>query len=130
MDMYLFFQFISFLAAPLKNAIDWASVGPNCWGNKAAAVASAGGGFESFDDRRSHDHLRQVGVFLDLHFINKPKFLLNTSQDPAKFDSDGNLIDAEAKEKLKGVLVALRDFTLRLKNQRMKQYMCCLVCYS
>ncbi|EEF49551.1 NADPH:quinone oxidoreductase, putative [Ricinus communis] len=101
------------IAAPLKNAIDWASLAPNCWGDKAAAMLSAGGGFGG---GRSQYHLRQVGVFLDLHFINKPEFFLNAFQPPAKFDSDGNLIDAEANERLKGVLVALRDFSLRLKN--------------
>ncbi|XP_050231068.1 NAD(P)H:quinone oxidoreductase-like [Mercurialis annua] len=101
------------IAVPLKNAIDWASLAPNCWGDKAAAIISAGGGFGG---GRSQYHLRQVGVFVDLHFINRPEFFLNAFQSPAKFDSDGNLIDAEAEEKLKTILVALRDFTLRLKN--------------
>ncbi|OAY53384.1 NADPH:quinone oxidoreductase [Manihot esculenta] len=99
------------LSAPLKNAMDWASLPPNCWGDKTAAVVSAGGGFGG---GRSHYHLRQIGVYLDLHFINKPEFFLNAFQSPAKFDDDGNLIDAETKERLKEILVALRDFTLRL----------------
>ncbi|OAY53383.1 NADPH:quinone oxidoreductase [Manihot esculenta] len=98
-------------SAPLKNAMDWASLPPNCWGDKAAAVVSAGGGFGG---GRSHYHLRQIGVYLDLHFINKPELFLNAFQPPAKFDDDGNLIDAETKERLKEILVALRDFTLRL----------------
>ncbi|KAJ9190560.1 hypothetical protein P3X46_001747 [Hevea brasiliensis] len=101
------------LTAPLKNAIDWASLAPNCWGDKAAAVVSAGGGFGG---GRSQYHLRQIGVYLDLHFINKPEFFLNVFQPPAKFDDDGNLIDAEAKQRLKEILVALRDFTLRLQK--------------
>ncbi|XP_021629039.1 NADPH:quinone oxidoreductase [Manihot esculenta] len=101
------------LTAPLKNAIDWASLAPNCWGDKAAAVVSAGGGFGG---GRSQYHLRQIGVYLDLHFINKPEFFLNAFQPPAKFDNDGNLIDAEDKQKLKEILVALRDFSLRLEK--------------
>ncbi|KAL7607401.1 NAD(P)H:quinone oxidoreductase [Lactuca sativa] len=101
------------VTAPLKNAIDWASRPPNVWADKAAAVVSAGGGFGG---GRSQYHLRQIGVFLDLHFINKPEFVLNAFQPPAKFDSDGNLIDPQSKERLKSVLLSLRDFTLRLQK--------------
>ncbi|CAL1394439.1 unnamed protein product [Linum trigynum] len=101
------------VSAPLKNAIDWASRTPNCWGGKAAAIVSAGGGFGG---GRSHYHLRQIGVYLDLHFINKPEFFLNAFAPPAKFDSNGNLIDAEATEKLKDVLLSLRSHALRLKG--------------
>ncbi|KAJ8774254.1 hypothetical protein K2173_009685 [Erythroxylum novogranatense] len=100
------------VTAPLKNAIDWASRPPNCWADKAAAVVSAGGGFGG---ARSQYHLRQIGVFIDLHFINQPEFFLKAFAPPAKFDSDGNLIDSEAKEKLKQVLISLYAFSLRLK---------------
>ncbi|KAJ9567584.1 hypothetical protein OSB04_003550 [Centaurea solstitialis] len=96
----------------LKNAIDWASRPPNVWANKAAAVVSVGG---SYGGGVAQYHLRQVGVFLDLHFINKPEFSLNAFKPPAKFDDDGNLIDREAKDRLKLVLVSLKDFTLRLR---------------
>ncbi|KAG8656639.1 hypothetical protein MANES_04G158700v8 [Manihot esculenta] len=98
-------------SAPLKNAIDWASIPPNSWGDKAAAIVSVGG---DFGGGRSQYPLRQLGVFLDIHFINKPEVFLNVFQPPAKFDDDGNLTDAEGKERLKEILVALRDFTLRL----------------
>ncbi|MFQ6657134.1 hypothetical protein Gotur_028558, partial [Gossypium turneri] len=98
--------------APLKNALDWASRPPNVWADKAAAIVSAGG---VFGGARSHYHLRQVGVFLDLHFINKPEFYLNVFQPPAKFDSDGNLIDEDSKERMKQVLLSLQAFTLRLQ---------------
>ncbi|KAJ0817150.1 putative NAD(P)H dehydrogenase (quinone), NADH:ubiquinone reductase (H(+)-translocating) [Helianthus annuus] len=101
------------ITAPLKNAIDWASRPPNVWATKPAAIVSAGGGFGG---GRSQYHLRQIGVFLDLHFINKPEFVINAFQPPAKFDSDGNLIDAEAKERLKAVVQSLKDFTLRLQQ--------------
>lgn len=99
------------IAAPLKNAIDWASREPNVWADKAAAIVSVGGGFGG---GRSQYHLRQIGVYLNLHFINKPEFFLNAFQPPPKFDSDGNLIDPEAKERLRSVLLALQNFTLRL----------------
>uniref|UniRef100_A0A5B7ANE9 NAD(P)H dehydrogenase (quinone) n=1 Tax=Davidia involucrata TaxID=16924 RepID=A0A5B7ANE9_DAVIN len=92
------------VTAPLKNAIDWASRPPNVWADKAAAIVSAGGGFGG---GRSQYHLRQIGVYLDLHFINKPEFFLNGRR----------LTDAETNEKLKGVLLALHSFTLRLQGK-------------
>ncbi|KAI8545983.1 hypothetical protein RHMOL_Rhmol07G0080200 [Rhododendron molle] len=102
------------VTGPLKNAIDWASRPPNVWANKAAAIVSAGGGFGG---GRSQYHLRQIGVFLDLHFINKPEFFLNVFQPPAKFDSEGTLTDVATQEKLKEVLLALQAFTLRLQGK-------------
>jgi chromate reductase len=102
------------IAAPLKNAIDWASRPPNAWANKAAAIISTGGGGGG---ELAQYHLRQVGVFLDLHFINKPLFTLKAFEPPAKFDKDGNLVSEEAKEKLKEVLLALHEFTLRVQGK-------------
>ncbi|XP_071717143.1 NAD(P)H:quinone oxidoreductase-like [Rutidosis leptorrhynchoides] len=113
-DCYLFAspEYNYSVTAPLKNAVDWGSREPNVWADKAAAIVSAGGGFGG---GRSQYILRQSGVYLDLHFINKPEFFLNAFEDPPKFDEDGNLIDLKAKERLKSVLVALKDFTLRLQ---------------
>ncbi|XP_057457227.1 NADPH:quinone oxidoreductase-like [Lotus japonicus] len=102
------------VTAPLKNAIDWASRPPNVWAGKPAAIVSAGG---DFGGGRSHYHLRQIGVYLDLHFINKPEFFLHAFQPPAKFDSDGNLIDENAKNKLKAILLSLQAFTLQLQGR-------------
>ncbi|KAE9620841.1 hypothetical protein Lal_00019896 [Lupinus albus] len=102
------------ISAPLKNAIDWASRAPNVWAGKAAAIVSAGGGFGG---GRSQYHLRQVGVFLDLHFINKPEFFLNAFQPPAKFNSDGDLIDEEAKICIKKILLSLQGLTLSLQDK-------------
>ncbi|KAJ6702951.1 putative proteinDPH:QUINONE OXIDOREDUCTASE-LIKE PROTEIN [Salix viminalis] len=101
------------LAAPLKNAIDWASRPPICWADKAAAIVSGGG---SFGGGLAQYHLRQIGIYLDLHFINKPEFHLNAFAPPAKFDSDGNLIDPQSKNRLKEVLLSLFAFTPRLKG--------------
>ncbi|KAJ1406994.1 NADPH-dependent FMN reductase-like [Sesbania bispinosa] len=102
------------VTAPLKNAIDWASRPPNVWAGKPAAIVSAGGGHGG---AKSHYHLRQIGVFLDLHFINKPEFFLNAFQPPAKFNSDGDLIDEEAKNTLKEIIVSLKKFTLLLQGK-------------
>lgn len=113
----LFLTFFSIIPAPLKNAIDWASRPPNMWANKAAAILSVAGGSQG---RRCQYHLRQIGVYLDLHFINKPEFFLNGRQPPAKFDSDGKLIDLAIEEELKEVLLSLQAFTLRLQGKNLK----------
>lgn len=115
-DCYLFAspEYNYSVSAPLKNAIDWASRPPNVWADKAAAIVSAGGGWGG---GRSQYHLRQIGVFLDIHFINKPEFYVNVFQPPAKFDSEGNLIDDSTKERLKEVLLSLYVFTLRLQGK-------------
>ncbi|KAJ6944081.1 hypothetical protein NC652_009489 [Populus alba x Populus x berolinensis] len=105
--------FFFHLPTPLKNAIDWASRPPNVWADKAAAIISASGGMGG---ARGQLHLRQIGVFLDFHFINKPEFFLNAFQPPAKFDSQGNLVDENTRESLKEVLLALQAFTWRLKT--------------
>lgn len=102
------------VSAPLKNAIDWASRPPNVWARKPAAIVSVGGGHGG---AKSHYHLRQIGVFVDLHFINKPEFFLNAFQPPAKFNGDGDLIDEDAKNNLEGVLLSLKAFTLQLQGK-------------
>ncbi|KAH7548576.1 hypothetical protein JRO89_XS14G0170300 [Xanthoceras sorbifolium] len=102
------------VTAPLKNALDWASLPPkNVWADKAAAIMSSSG---ILGGARGQYHFRQIGVFLDLHIINNPEFFLNAFELPEKFDSNGNLIDPKAKEKLKKVLLALQAFTLPIKR--------------
>ncbi|XP_058782607.1 NADPH:quinone oxidoreductase-like [Vicia villosa] len=91
----------------LKNAIAWASRPPNVWTGKPAAIVNGGGGHGS---AKLHYHLRQHGVFLDDHFLNV--FL-----PPAKFNSDGDLIDEGAKNNLKAVLLSLKAFTLKLQGK-------------
>ncbi|GAB2287619.1 hypothetical protein Dimus_021990 [Dionaea muscipula] len=98
------------VTAPMKNALDWGSRPPNVWGDKAAAIVSAAGG-----GTRGQTHLRQIGVFLDIHFINKPEFYVNPFVPPGKFDNDGNLIDQGTKASLKKVLLSLKKLTLRLQ---------------
>ncbi|VFQ61388.1 unnamed protein product [Cuscuta campestris] len=102
------------VTGPLKNAIDWASRPPNVWGGKTAAIMSAAGGSRGI---RAQYHLRQIGVCIDLHFINKPQLFIHAFQPPPKFDtSNGDLIDAETKDKIKALLLSLQAFTLRMKG--------------
>ncbi|PKI68698.1 NADPH:quinone oxidoreductase-like [Punica granatum] len=98
----------------LKNALDWASRPPNVWAGKAAAIVSTGGG--PGGGARAQYHLRQIGVFLDLHFVNKPEVMLSVHNPPGKFDDDGNLVDPKSKEKLRKLLISLHNFALRLRG--------------
>ncbi|XP_028770032.1 NAD(P)H:quinone oxidoreductase-like [Neltuma alba] len=104
------------VTAPLKNAIDWASRSPNMWGGKAAAIVSAGG---QLGGATAQYHLRQIGICIDLHFINKPFFFLNAFQPPPKFNSEnGDLIDEDAKLRLKDILLSLKSFSLQLHQNK------------
>lgn len=69
----------------MKNAIDWASKGPdgNLFNDKAAAVAGAGGGAGTL---RAQNHLRDVALFLNLHILNAPVMQLKVFQQPSPFD--------------------------------------------
>lgn len=100
------------ISGPLKNALDWGSRPPNCWGDRAAAILSASGGSGG---GRSQYHIRQVGVFLDIHFVNKPEVFTKAHQPPKKFDDDGNLVDPETKEQVMKLLLALQALALRLQ---------------
>ncbi|XP_027177986.1 NADPH:quinone oxidoreductase-like [Coffea eugenioides] len=103
------------VTAPLKNAIDWGSRPPNVWADKAAALVGAAGGTGG---ALQQYHVRQIGVFLNLHFINKPEFFLRRPLvPPQKCDEDGNLIDGEVRERLTEVLLSLYAFTLRLQGK-------------
>ncbi|GAQ88671.1 NADPH quinone oxidoreductase [Klebsormidium nitens] len=99
------------LPGVLKNAIDWASRAPNCFADKPAAVLAAGG---ISGGMRSANHLRQVGVFLDLHFINKPELHVQIFSKPSPFDAEGNVIDEKTTERIHRVVDSLRAFTYRL----------------
>jgi chromate reductase, NAD(P)H dehydrogenase (quinone) len=96
----------------LKNAIDWASRPTNVWADKAAAMAGAGGGAGT---ARSQYHLRQVGVFVDLHFLNKPECFVRAFEPPVKFNADGDLVDDATRQQLGALTTALVAWTRRLQ---------------
>ncbi|KAF7040316.1 hypothetical protein CFC21_050225 [Triticum aestivum] len=99
------------ISGPLKNALDWGSRPPNVWADRAGAIVSASG---KSGGKRSAYHIRQVGVFLDIHFINKPEGFVSAHHPQSKFNGDGNLIDPETGELLRKILLSLRAFALRL----------------
>src|SRR5437588_8330379 len=64
----------------LKNAIDWASRPPDQpLAGKPAAVMGASQG--TTGTVRAQYHLRQIGVFVDLRFINRPEVMIANAQE-------------------------------------------------
>ncbi len=92
------------IAPALKNALDWASREPDnsILSGKPAAIMGAGGGMGS---SRAQYHLRQVGVYLNLHILNSPEVFCNAFT--GSFDNDGNLVDEQIQELVKQQLLAL-----------------------
>jgi chromate reductase len=96
----------------LKNAIDWGSrLADQPFAGKAAAVMGASPGL--FGSVRGQYHLRQIGVYLDLHFVNKPEVAIG--QCIQKFDAEGRLTDEATRGFVAKLVVALRDLAVRLK---------------
>jgi hypothetical protein len=56
-----------------------------------------------------------MAVFLDMHPLNKPEVLVTSAYD--KFDKAGKLTDEPTKKVLATFVVALLDWTIRLKNR-------------
>ncbi|HET7025296.1 MAG TPA: NAD(P)H-dependent oxidoreductase [Gemmatimonadales bacterium] len=99
----------------LKNAIDWVSrVQPSPFNDKPAAVMGATGGM--WGTTRMQYHLRQVGVFVNLHFLQKPEMLVAKAAE--KFSATGELTDEGTRKVLVQFLTAFRDWSLRIKGSR------------
>lgn len=73
----------------LKNAIDWISrVDPQPFTGKPATIIGASPG--NVGTARMQYHLRQIGVFLDLRFLNKPEVMIGGAAGKIQ---DGRIID-------------------------------------
>ena len=97
----------------LKNAIDWASrpYGDNSFEGKPVAMMSASIGM--LGGARAQYHLRQSFVFLNMHPLNRPEVMVPFAQDKIK---NGQLEDAETKEKIATLVKALIEHTRSLKR--------------
>lgn len=101
------------LAPALKNALDWASREPNnaLLAGKATALLGAGGGMGT---SRAQYHMRQVGVYLDLKFLNKPEVFVNAFGP--SFSSEGELVDDKVKQLIAQQMAALVKLVEQCKN--------------
>jgi len=97
----------------LKNAIDWASrpQGGNSWQGKPVAVMGASMGL--MGTSRAQYHLRQMFVFLDMYPVNKPEVMIASAHQ--KFDEEGRLTDAKAREMVGRLVASLAAWTRRLR---------------
>jgi chromate reductase len=92
------------VASPLKNAIDWLSrFTPQPFAGKPMATFGASGGV--LGTARAQYHLRQVMVFLDGRFVNKPEVMIG--QAPTRFSAEGALTDEAAGKLLADLGAAL-----------------------
>jgi chromate reductase len=98
----------------LKNAIDCASrpYGDNAFEGKPVAVMGTSTGM--LGTARAQYHLRQCFVFLNMLPINTPEVMIPYAQ--AKFDENGNLKNAEEKERIRNLLQTLVDWTKKLSK--------------
>ena len=102
------------ISGALKNAIDWASRGPdgNLFNDKAAASIGAGGGMGSL---RAQNHLRDISLFLNLHMMNQPAQYFKIWDQPSPFDSKtGDLIDPKKEEEIAKFVQSLIAWTERI----------------
>jgi len=95
------------VSALLKNAIEWGDrpETDNSWDGKPAAIMRGG--------VRAQLHLRQIMVDLNMYPINQPQLLVAGAHE--KFDSASNLTDEKVKGRLRDLLLALVEWTRRLR---------------
>lgn len=97
----------------LKNAIDWASRPPDQpLNDKPIAIMGASPG--RLGTARAQYHLRQTCVFVNMLPLNRPEVMIGDAA--SKFDAQGRLTDETTKEYITKLLVALADWTRRLRR--------------
>ncbi|NYZ15590.1 NAD(P)H-dependent oxidoreductase [Azospirillum sp. RWY-5-1] len=88
----------------LKNAIDWASRGPDQpFDGKPVAIMGASRGL--IGTALANHHLRQILVYLNAFMVNGPEVLVGGA--PQKFDGDGRLTDEPTRQFVAAHLVRL-----------------------
>ncbi len=101
------------MSGVLKNAIDWASRPPDQpFNGKPVGIMGATQGL--WGTTRAQYHLRQCCIFLNMFPLNKPEVLIAQAQN--KFDAAGKLTDQTTRDMIAQHLLALRDWTRRLRQ--------------
>ena len=94
------------VSGALKNAIDWLSrVNPQPFAGKPASIVGASPG--NVGTARMQYHLRQIGVFLDLRFLNKPEVMIAGAFNKVK---DGRIVDEATVEFLQSHAKRFAEF--------------------
>lgn len=98
----------------LKNAIDWVSRRPDPpLAGKPGAIMGASIG--ALGTARMQYQLRQTALALNIQMLGRPEVLVGKAQE--KFDASGTLTDEATRKAVAAQLVALRDWTLRLRDR-------------
>jgi chromate reductase len=101
------------ISGVLKNALEWASRAPQPpFTNKPVAIMGASTGV--FGTARAQIVLRQVLTHIGALVLPKPEVMVAKAQDA--FDEQGNLVNETTRGFLKDLLVALADWTRRVKD--------------
>jgi chromate reductase len=97
----------------LKNAIDWASRPPEQpFDDRPMTIMGASSG--ALGTARARYHLRQMFVFLNGMILNRPEVMI--TQANTRFDADVWLTDEKTRDIISSLLVALQDWTGRLRR--------------
>ena len=103
-------EYNSSVPAVLKNAIDWASRGPDSpLAGKTAALMGGGGGFGSY---RSQSHLRDVLRNTGVYELPTPA--VQVRQIWNKFDENLELRDPRIRDRVAALLRALVSWTVAM----------------
>lgn len=97
----------------LKNAIDWVSKVPNMpFRHKPVAILGASMG--AMGTARSQYDLRKVFISQDAYVLSQPEIMIASAH--ARFDADGHLTDEKTRELIGKLIVALKEWALRLRD--------------
>lgn len=100
------------VTAALKNAIDWASRSPSPLRQKPVAIAGVSTG--TLGTVRAQQHLRQMLLHSDAYTLNNPQVYVGQARE--RFDAQGRLVEENSRKFLADLLVALADWTRRLRH--------------
>jgi chromate reductase len=100
----------------LKNAIDWASRPPAQTPLRGKPAAIMGATLGQGGTIRAQLQLRQAFVFTQTLALLQPEVLVTQAHE--KFDKEGRLTDERTRGFVRKQLEALRDWTLRLRQDR------------
>lgn len=97
----------------LKNAIDWLSrLKPQPFNDKPVAIMGASMG--GVGTARMQYDLRKTFVFLNAHVLAQPEVMIAAAH--TRFDDQGHLTDEATRKFVGALVVALREWTLRLRH--------------
>lgn len=105
------------VSAALKNSIDWASRSPdgNLFNDKPVGIVSAGGGAGGL---RSQNHLRDIGVCLNMHFVNGVPIQFKLWADKTSDFISGDLTSKAAHDELAVFVPAFLAWSRRINSSR------------